>query len=75
MAKLIDAKTAADYIGISYWMITNLARNNKIPCVKMGDRHYFKKDSLDSWVDDLEKKSINPVQADKNAYGIKKIKE
>lgn len=69
---LINAKAAAEYLGITYWSITELARQKKIPCVHVGNRPYFRKDTLDQWVIDQEKKSVEP---ERNRFGIRKIDE
>ncbi len=69
---LWNSKTAAEYLGISYWSMTELARKKRIPFVHVGDRPYFRKETLDQWVSDQEMASIKP---ETNRFGIKKIKE
>jgi hypothetical protein len=69
---LWNARTAAEYIGISYWSLTDLSRKKKIPCIHIGDRPHFRKETLDQWIIDQEKESIKP---ETNKFGIQKIKE
>lgn len=69
---LWDAKTTSEYLGISYWSLTNLARNKRIPFVPVGDRPYFRKETLDQWILDQES---NSIKQETNRFGIKKIKE
>ncbi|MEN6316701.1 MAG: hypothetical protein ABFD25_20890 [Clostridiaceae bacterium] len=69
---LWNAKTAAEYLGISYWSMTELARKKKILFVPIGDRPHFRKETLDQWVSDQEKASAKP---ETNRFGIHKIKE
>lgn len=69
---LITAKAAADYLGITYWSMTELARKKEIPCIHIGNRPYFRIETLDQWVVDQEKESVIP---EKNRFGISKIKE
>lgn len=69
---LMNAKTAAEYLGISYWSLTEMARKKKIPFIPIGDRPHFRKETLDRWVDDQEKASTKP---ETNRFGIQRIKE
>lgn len=69
---LWNAKTSAEYLGISYWSMTELARKKKIPFVPIGDRPHFRKETLDQWVIDQECAS---VKLEVNRFGIRKIKE
>ena len=68
----ITGKEAAKYIGISYWLVLDLAKKGKIPCIKAGDRYLFRKETLDRWMQDQEAESIQPV--DMNNVGIGKIR-
>lgn len=69
---LMNAKVAAEYLGVSYWSLTELARKKKVPFVPVGDRPHFRKETLDQWVQDQEKASTKP---EANRFGIQKIKE
>lgn len=69
---LMNAKAAAEYLGISYWSMTELARKKKIPFVPIGDRPHFRKETLDQWVDDQEQSSM---KQETNKFGIKRIRE
>ena len=42
----LTAKEASEYLGISYWLITQLVKKNKIPYSRMGSRILFRKDAL-----------------------------
>lgn len=48
------AKEAAEYLGISYWLILELAKQKKIPHTRAGKRVIFRKESLDKWMDQQE---------------------
>lgn len=37
----LTAKEAAEYLGISYWLITQLVRRKQIPCSRVGKRILF----------------------------------
>ena len=67
----LDGKTAAQYLGISYVLTLDLAKKGEIPCIRAGERYLFRKETLDSWMQEQEKKS---VELEKNNYGIRKIR-
>ncbi len=64
----ITAKEAADYLGISYWSLLELAKKGEVPHIKVNRRVLFRKESLDSWVKDLESQSY-VVHAERIEYG------
>lgn len=67
----ITAKEAAKYIGISYWLVLDMAKKNLIPCIHAGDRVLFRKETLDRWMENQETQSIQPINS---GYGnIRKI--
>ena len=43
----LTAKEAAEYLGISYWLITQLVRRKQIPCSRVGKRILFREEALD----------------------------
>ncbi|MFZ5612095.1 MAG: excisionase family DNA-binding protein [Bacillota bacterium] len=54
------SKQAAEYIGTSTWFLQKLARENKIPCIRVSPRLIlFRKESLDAWLEQQEQASIN----------------
>lgn len=54
----LTAKEAADYLGISYWLITQLVRRKQIPCSRVGKRILFRKEALDNYLRSKEDDSI-----------------
>ena len=40
----LTAKEAAEYLGISYWLITQLVKRKQIPCSRVGKRILFRKE-------------------------------
>lgn len=57
----LTAKKAAEYLGISYWLILEMAKQNKIPHILCGSRKLFRKEALDKWMDEKEKLSVKAV--------------
>ena len=55
----LTAKEAADYLGISYWLITQLVRRKQIPCARVGGRVLFRVKALDEYLSAKEEKSLN----------------
>jgi excisionase family DNA binding protein len=69
----INAKEAAHYLGVSYWLILDMAKKNLIPCIHAGDRVLFRKETIDSWMMDQEEQSIH--RCEPTSYGkIRKVK-
>jgi excisionase family DNA binding protein len=54
----LSAKEAAKYIGISYWLILEIAKRKEIPCIRIGSRVLFRKDALDNWMAEREVESV-----------------
>lgn len=54
----LTAKEAADYLGISYWLITQLVKRKQIPCSRVGKRLLFRKEALDIFLSKKENDSI-----------------
>jgi len=53
--KLLDAKEAAAYTQVfSYWTILDLAKQGKVPHIRVGRRVFFRAEALDGWIKDLE---------------------
>lgn len=63
------AKEAAEYIGISYYTILELARKRQIPHTPVGRRKLFRKETLDKWMTDQEKLS----QELESNFGIRRV--
>ena len=54
----LTAKEAAEYLGISYWLITQLVRRKQIPCSRVGKRILFRKEDLDIYIRKKENDSL-----------------
>lgn len=57
----LTAKEAAEYLGISYWLITQLVKRKQIPCSRVGKRILFRKEILDIYLNEKEKNSLEKV--------------
>lgn len=70
----MSAREAAEYLGVSYWMINDMAKKGKIPFISFGSMRLFRKESLDSWIEEQEKLSVEVEEEDNNQYGkLRKI--
>ena len=71
---LMDGREAAKYIDkYSYWSLLELAKQGIIPHIRIGRRVFFRQDSLDKWLDDLETGGTPKEEA--SEYGqLRKIK-
>ena len=54
----LTMKEAAEYLGISYWLITQLVRRKQIPCSRVGKRILFRKEALDIYLSKKENDSL-----------------
>ncbi|MGG1685560.1 helix-turn-helix domain-containing protein [Pseudalkalibacillus sp. NRS-1564] len=63
----LTAKEAAQYIGISYWHLLDLAKKKQIPHIRAGKRVLFRVNSLEDWMNDQERTSVD-IEED-SAYG------
>ena len=54
----LTAKEAAEYLGISYCLITQLVKIKQIPCSRVGKRILFRKETLDIYLSKKENDSI-----------------
>lgn len=50
--RALDSVEAAQYLGISYWLIRKLVREKKIPYYKIESKTLFTKEILDKYIQD-----------------------
>ena len=55
----LTMKEAAEYLGISYWLINHLVRQKQIPCSKVGGKYLFRVQVLDEYLNKKEQDSVN----------------
>ena len=55
----LTMKEAAEYLGISYWLINKLVRQKQIPCSKVGGKYLFRVQVLDEYLNKKEQDSVN----------------
>lgn len=55
----LTMKEAAEYLGISYWLINQLVRRKEIPCSKVGGKFLFRVQVLDKYLSSKEQESVN----------------
>ncbi|WP_408008440.1 helix-turn-helix domain-containing protein [Pseudalkalibacillus sp. A8] len=65
----ISAKEAAEYLGVSYWLVLEMVKRKEVPHVKAGKRILFRKESLDHWMNNKEVLSIQQGNNDQQ-YGV-----
>lgn len=54
----LTAKETAEYLGISYWLITQLVKRKQIPCSRVGKRILSRKEALDIYLSKKENDSV-----------------
>ena len=55
----LTMKEAAEYLGISYWLINQLVRQKQILCSKFGGKYLFRVQVLDEYLNKKEQDSVN----------------
>ena len=50
--RVLDSVEAAQYLGISYWLIRKSVREKKIPYYKIESKTLFTKEILDKYIQD-----------------------
>ena len=55
----LTMKEAAEYLGVSYWLINQLVRRKEIPCSKVGGKILFRVQVLDEYLSNKEQESVN----------------
>ena len=69
---VLDSAQAAEYLGISYWLIRKLVREKKIPHYKIESKTLFTKEILDKYIEDsLEEASKSTKE--KRIYSFKEF--
>ena len=54
----LTMKEAAEYLGVSYWLINQLVRRKQIPCSKVGGKYLFRVQVLDEKKKKKEQDSV-----------------
>ncbi len=70
----VPAKEAAAYLGISYWTLLQMVKQQRIPCIRLGNRMIlFRIDTLNEWLKQQETQSLSAQ--DSAGYGqLRKVK-
>lgn len=55
----LTMKETAEYLGVSYWLVTQLVKRKQIPCSRVGGKVLFRKEALDNYLQKQEDTSIN----------------
>lgn len=53
----LTMKETAEYLGVSYWLVTQLVKRKQIPCSRVGGKVLFRKEALDNYLKQKEEAS------------------
>lgn len=53
----LTMKETAEYLGVSYWLVTQLVKRKLIPCSRVGGKVLFRKEALDNYLKQKEEAS------------------
>lgn len=54
----LTMREAAEYLGISYWLINQLVKRKQIPCSKVGGKFLFRVRVLEEYLNEKEQASV-----------------
>ena len=54
----LKAREAAAYLGVSYWLLLEMAKRGEVPHIRAGRLVLFRKEALDDWMRQQEQLSI-----------------
>ena len=54
----LTMREAAEYLGISYWLINQLVKRKQIPCSKVGGKVLFRVKALEEYLSEKEQASV-----------------
>jgi|LFRM01.1.fsa_nt_gb excisionase family DNA binding protein len=54
----LKAKEAAAYLGVSYWLLLEMAKRGEVPHIRAGKLVLFRKEALDDWMRQQEQLSV-----------------
>lgn len=60
-SEIMDAKEAAQYLKISYWLLLKLVRESQFPSFRCGSKVMFRKSTIDDFI---TKQEVNSVRCD-----------
>ena len=53
---LVDIPGAGALLGLTPWQVRGLVREKELPVVRVGNKFYFRRDSLLRWAKDAERR-------------------
>lgn len=54
----LKAREAAAYLGVSYWLLLEMAKRGEVPHIRAGRLVLFRKEALDDWMRQQEQLSV-----------------
>ena len=70
----IRIKEAAQYLGLSEYLVRKMCKAKQLPHIKAGGIYLFRESSLDEWMNQQESKNAN-TKPSNQIYGIHSITE
>ena len=64
----LTMREAAEYLGISYWLINQLVKRKQIPYSKVGGKFLFRVKALDEYLCEKERASVREQRRKKNGW-------
>ena len=58
----LSSREAAEYLGISYWLLLEMVKRKEINPIRCGGRYLFRQSGLDAWMDEQEEGGKKPIK-------------
>lgn len=59
----LTSREAAEYLGISYWLLLEMVKRKEINPIRCGGRYLFRQTGLNAWMEEQEARGNNkPVK-------------
>lgn len=69
----LTAGEAADYLGISYWLLLKMCKQKELPHIRAGSRVLFRKETLDLWLRNRESASTQVTETSTSYGKLRKL--
>jgi excisionase family DNA binding protein len=56
--KTLNVQEAADFIGVSAWLIYDMVRRKEIPAIRVRTRIFFRVETLEKWMTEKEAEAV-----------------
>lgn len=67
-----NSKEAAEYLGISYWLMLEMVKRGELNPIRAGGRYLFRQSGLDAWMTKQEEGEVSKEKTEVKSLTIVK---